>query len=347
MITQTYNLNMIPGGVPVRVPCSQRDDDSRTVIFNLYNASEPFAPSNASARVDGTRPDGGTFSVAVSLVGSTATWTIPLNATAAAGECVAELIVVSNGAVLGSANFRIDVEVYARDPDTPVTPEETSLWESMYDQTAALVGTATDAASSAVSSASQASSSATAAASSASSAATAAQAIVTNADAAPTSGSTNVVQSGGVYDAIQAATPVYDTTPTEGSTHVVTSGGVFNALTRAAVLWENESPSAAFPVQTVEISDDTLSDYAVILVEFRVWSTDAALSVMPIYKSSGVETYRLHSVTPGYSNYRDVDVDWAEGTFAFTAGKYTTISSGAQSTNSSSAIPERIIGIKF
>lgn len=347
MITQTYNLNMIPGGVPVRVPCSQRDDDSRTIVFNLFNGSEPFSQSNATARIDGTRPDGGTFSVAVTINGSAASWVIPLDATAVAGEVVAELIVVSNGAVLGSANFYIDVEVYARDPDTPVSEEETSLWESMYDQTSALVGSAADAAASAARSASLAVTSATDAAASASSAASAAQAIVTNADAAPTSGSINVVQSGGVYDAIHAAEPIYDPTPTEGSTHVVTSGGIYNALTRAAILWENESPSAAFAVQTVEISDDTLSDYDMVLVEFRSWATVAALSIMPIYKNGDGETFRIYGVTYDSYYYRDVDVDWTNGTFDFASGRYTKISGAYYGTNNSSIIPVRIIGIKF
>lgn len=172
MITQVYNLNMVPGGVPVRVQCSQRDDASRTIVFVLFNGSEPFTPSDASARIDGTRPDGGTFTTTANLSGNTATWVIPLDATAVAGECVAELVVVSNGAILGSANFRIVVEVYARDPDTPVTPEETSLWEQMYNQTAALIGTATDAANSAAASASSASSSAASAAASAAQAVT-------------------------------------------------------------------------------------------------------------------------------------------------------------------------------
>jgi hypothetical protein len=248
--------------------------------------------------------------------------------------------------VLGSANFYIDVEVYARDPDTPVSEEETSLWESMYDQTAALVGTATDAASSAARSASLAVTSATDAASSASSAATAAQAIVTNADAAPTESSTNVVQSGGVYSAIQSATPVYDATPTEGSTHVVTSGGIYNALTRSRVLWENDTPSVAFTAQTVEISGDTLGDYDIVLVEFRSWATVGALSVMPIPKN-GDETFRIYGVTYDSYYYRDVDVSWSGGTFAFAAGKYTKISGAYYGSNNSAIIPVRIIGIKF
>ena len=179
MITQTYNLNMVPGGVPVHVYCSQRDDASRTVVFNMFNGSVPFAPENATARIDGTRPDGGAFSAAANLSGSAATWTIPLDATAVPGAVKAELVVVSGGAVLGSANFIIDVEAYAKDPDTPVTPEETSIWEQMYNQTSALVERAETAADSSASSASASAASAQEAADSAEDAAESAEKAVT------------------------------------------------------------------------------------------------------------------------------------------------------------------------
>ena len=51
-------------------------------------------------------------------------------------------------------------------------------------------------------------------------------------DAVPTAGSTNAVQSGGVYSALQGKqnTLTFDSTPTQGSTNPVTSGGVYAAL---------------------------------------------------------------------------------------------------------------------
>ncbi len=51
-------------------------------------------------------------------------------------------------------------------------------------------------------------------------------------DVAPTSGSTNVVNSGAVYTALQSKQDTIDpdTAPTSGSTNVVTSGGVYTAL---------------------------------------------------------------------------------------------------------------------
>lgn len=52
-------------------------------------------------------------------------------------------------------------------------------------------------------------------------------------DSAPTQGSTNAVQSGGVWsalDGLQAEIPTVDPTPTQGSNNAVRSGGVYEAL---------------------------------------------------------------------------------------------------------------------
>ena len=42
MITQPYNLNLIPGGVPVRVPVSQYDAGSRDITFSCTTAGRPL-----------------------------------------------------------------------------------------------------------------------------------------------------------------------------------------------------------------------------------------------------------------------------------------------------------------
>ena len=42
MITQTINLNLIPGGVLPRINVSQYDKGSRTLNFNIYNGSVLF-----------------------------------------------------------------------------------------------------------------------------------------------------------------------------------------------------------------------------------------------------------------------------------------------------------------
>ena len=57
-----------------------------------------------------------------------------------------------------------------------------------------------------------------------------------NPDAAPTAGSTNLVESGGVYDALAPFRSV-DSEPTPDSTDLVTSGGVASALSGKATIF--------------------------------------------------------------------------------------------------------------
>lgn len=54
-------------------------------------------------------------------------------------------------------------------------------------------------------------------------------------DTTPTSGSDNVITSGGVYTALSGKqnTLTFDTTPTQNSTNPVTSGGVYTAINTA------------------------------------------------------------------------------------------------------------------
>ena len=71
MIQQKYALNMIPGGVPVRVPVSQYDADSRGIVFNLYTGDLEFTvPDGAVVTCDGTKPDHKGVSVLCSYSGS-------------------------------------------------------------------------------------------------------------------------------------------------------------------------------------------------------------------------------------------------------------------------------------
>lgn len=63
-------------------------------------------------------------------------------------------------------------------------------------------------------------------------------------DSAPTSGSTNLVTSGGVYAALQNVTIDMDTEPISGSNNAVTSDGVYNAVMNLAFVIDDE-PTAS------------------------------------------------------------------------------------------------------
>ena len=42
MIEQAYDLNLIPGGVPIIVNVSQADAGTRTLKFNVFNRNELY-----------------------------------------------------------------------------------------------------------------------------------------------------------------------------------------------------------------------------------------------------------------------------------------------------------------
>ena len=111
MITESYNLDLIPGGVPVRVPVSQYDAGSRDITFSLYSGGMAFAvPSNAVVTCDGAKPDRKGFSYVCGYSGSTVTVTVTEQMTAVPGEADCQITIRKDGQVLGSANFLLVVE---------------------------------------------------------------------------------------------------------------------------------------------------------------------------------------------------------------------------------------------
>lgn len=123
-------------------------------------------------------------------------------------------------------------------------------------------------------------------------------------DAVPTEDSTNVVESGGVYDALQTVDAeiatkqdalTFDSAPTQGSSNPVTSGGVYTAIENATpdgfvsyaeaqtittaqkkqardnigadwvLLWQNASPTSDFAAQTISLNYSAYNFLAIVV----------------------------------------------------------------------------------
>ncbi len=198
MIDQTYYLPMVPGGIPVRVPVSQYDAGAgRNIIFTLIGPnSQAFeVPDGADVTCDGTKKDKKAFSYVVTADGSTVTVPVEQQMTAAAGPAVCQITISNDGAVLGTANFVLDVEraALADDADmseTEIASLQTWLAAAIVARDAAeasemaAADSATDAAASAEESAASATESATSAKAAAESATAAAEAASTAASEA-------------------------------------------------------------------------------------------------------------------------------------------------------------------
>ena len=177
MITQTINLNLIPGRALPRINATQFDYGSRTLTFAIYNGDQRFTlASGMTAQIQGRKPDEHAFDYAASE--STANNVITANLTqqmtAAAGEVLCELVITKNSERIGTLNFIMDVQEAPINDDHVVSdselPDIIAQATEQMERAEAAADTATTKASEASTSATNAASSATSAASSAASA---------------------------------------------------------------------------------------------------------------------------------------------------------------------------------
>lgn len=144
MLTQNYTLSLQPGGVPVRVPCVQGDEDSRTIVFTLTSNGAAFTPpSGALVTIDGTKPDGKSFSVSGTVSGGAVSVDLTAQMTILAGEIPCQLTIISKLKIIGTARFFLCVAPSALPQNPDLSATELSAFTQMKDQVIAAAATAT------------------------------------------------------------------------------------------------------------------------------------------------------------------------------------------------------------
>ena len=148
MVTQTINLNLIPGGVPPVIHVNQYDIGNAALILKLHNGFSEFTvPASASVTLVGTKPDNTGFVYAAeSVIGSMATVNVTQQMTALAGDVMCELRIRSEGTGansdetghsdhenIGTINFIIRVERAALSDDTVISKTDIPLIEQAID----------------------------------------------------------------------------------------------------------------------------------------------------------------------------------------------------------------------
>lgn len=132
MITQSYTLSLQPGGVPLRVPCVQGDIQSRTLQFQLTSSgAAPDLPAGAGVTLEGTKPDGRSFSVAGTLSDDVAEITLTAQMTAVAGEIPCRLNITSGSKVLGTGQLLLEVAPSALPADPDLSDSDINLLTQM------------------------------------------------------------------------------------------------------------------------------------------------------------------------------------------------------------------------
>lgn len=150
MITQTINLNLIPGGVLPRINVSQYDKGSRMLNFNIYNGSVLFnIPTGSTITIQGTKPDHTGFQYSCEYEGSVVTADLEQQMSVISGEVTCEITINKDLQLIGTGNFILNVEPAAVKDDTVISETELPLIEQAIEAAAEAEASAISAAESA------------------------------------------------------------------------------------------------------------------------------------------------------------------------------------------------------
>ena len=157
MLTQSHTLSLQPGAIPTRVPCTQADNLARTLTFQLTDQGASFTPPTGSTiTMEGTKPDGHSFSALCTLSDGLVSVNLTQQMTAVAGEVPCQLTITKSGETIGTARFFLCVEASALPQDADLSASDLSAMTELRNTVVAAKESAAASASSASASASAA-----------------------------------------------------------------------------------------------------------------------------------------------------------------------------------------------
>lgn len=133
MITQTLDLNLIPGRVLPLVNVSQYDKDSRTLEFTIYNGDQTFDLTGLSAYIQGLKPDGHGFNYSANISAGKITADITEQMTAVSGRVMCEVIIMDGTDRIGTGNFILNVERAAMPDNADMSASEYSYIQELIE----------------------------------------------------------------------------------------------------------------------------------------------------------------------------------------------------------------------
>lgn len=128
MNVQKFDLNLVPGGVPVYVFADQYDV-ARTFRATVYDGDELYVfDGSESITICGTKSSGTGFSYddicSAPAGGSTVTFGLTSQMSVCAGDCICGIILSKDGIVIGTANFIIQFQRNALQEDTIIDSDD-------------------------------------------------------------------------------------------------------------------------------------------------------------------------------------------------------------------------------
>lgn len=119
MITQEFNINLVPGGVPPQVYASQYDDGSRMFVAHVFNDKVRFKLDNSyTIVVCGTKPNDKGFRIQATVADGAVCFPSDSIMTTHAGNVRCSLEISKGGEVIHTLVFFINVAKAALSNDT-------------------------------------------------------------------------------------------------------------------------------------------------------------------------------------------------------------------------------------
>lgn len=129
MTTQSFDLELIPGGVAPVIYASQYDKGQTWLISLKANNQSFNIPSGASVIIQGTKPDSTGFQYPCTYSGNIVTAEEQQQMTIIAGKVPCEIVITQSDAQIASLNFCLIVEACALRDDTIISDTELPLIE--------------------------------------------------------------------------------------------------------------------------------------------------------------------------------------------------------------------------
>lgn len=133
MITQTFDLNLIPDSAPVVVHCDQYDKGTGRLVISLYDGAVAYTP-NGTAIIQGTKPDGRGFEYSASMSGNVVTANLTEQMSAVAGHVRCQIVVTESTGRTGTFVFILDVQKSALPADTDMSESEYQIIEEAIEE---------------------------------------------------------------------------------------------------------------------------------------------------------------------------------------------------------------------
>lgn len=130
MITQTFDLNLIPEQEPVIVHVNQYDVGTGRLIAKLYDQDIPYT-ANGTAVIQGTKPDGKGFAYPATLSGNTVTADLTEQMSVVAGDVRGQIVIVESSGQTGTFVFVMRVQKSALPADSDMSESDYQIIEEL------------------------------------------------------------------------------------------------------------------------------------------------------------------------------------------------------------------------